>query len=83
MSIAQEIKNYCEEREIKFVGDYSGRFMYGKKCIGYICEPNEKYNIMAGLADYLSKKNIDLSEKKILEDNVARDRIIYFPYISL
>ena len=36
MSIAQEIKQYCEEREIKFVGDYSGRFMYGKKCIGYI-----------------------------------------------
>ena len=82
MNIAQEIKKYCEEREIKFVGDYSGRFMYGRKCVGYICETSEKYNIQAGLSVYLSKKNIDLSENKILEDNVARDRIVYFPHIS-
>jgi hypothetical protein len=86
MNIAREIEAFFKDRcyhEAKFVSDYSGRFMFGRKCIGYICKPSDKYNIMAELSAYLSEQGFDLSIVEVSEDEMALDRIVYFPYLSL
>ncbi|WP_370845770.1 hypothetical protein [Eubacterium sp.] len=83
MSVAKKIENYCKERNIQFINDYSGRNMFGRKCVGYICNPRDKYSVFTGLESYLKQKNIDISKCRILEDNMAKDMIIYFPNICL
>lgn len=82
--IATEIKYWCYNNEIKFVGDYSGRFMYDRECVGIICKPIEKYTVIAGLSVYLSKQlECELAVYTIREDNMGNDVILYFPDISL
>jgi hypothetical protein len=64
--------------------DYSGKFMWGAKCLGY--SANNAAIVGSGLAMVLSTyKDIDLLE--ILEDSrsdsLARQEIAYFPLLQV
>lgn len=79
VNIGEEIEYYCHSNDIKFMGDYSGRAMYGRQYVGLICKPEDKYNIISGLTSYLKGMDIELSSEEFREDNMGFDIIIYFP----
>lgn len=41
MSKRELIENFCEEYGYDFRGDYSGRFMYGKSCVGIVYDVDD------------------------------------------
>ena len=78
----QYIKTFCEENDYDFYEDYSGRFMYGRQCVGIICD-----NIgecLVRLCCYLVAEGVDLQPNMLLPisyDNMGRQLILYFPNI--
>lgn len=75
---------------------YSGRAMYGKKCLGFETSRNQSpifatAEIMCGLAEICQYENpndaLDLSDfldffNDVKEDSMGMGMIIYFPYIK-
>lgn len=84
MSIAEYIKSYCNDFGCKYLDNYSGRYMYGKKCIGIITDRN-MLEVMLELADYLHECGIEKASEELEQvrwDNMGLDMVIYFPRIS-
>lgn len=78
------IRAFCEERGNRFRDDYSGRSMYGSRCVGIVTESNSLSEIVA-LCDYLRDNGVESCEEVleiIREDNMGYDTIIYFPYLQ-
>lgn len=76
-----EIEAFCESKGYRFMGDYSGRFMFGRTCPGIICSYPEQ--VLVELAEWLTKKNISvglLGDPRT--DNMGMDFIVYFPTIK-
>ena len=83
LKIKEYFESYCDFEDVTFTEDYSGKFMYGRECVGYICEPRAKLNILANLTVYLTKHGIDLSKYSMKEDDMGLDKIIYFPFLRI
>ena len=32
------VKTFCEDMNLQFYNNYSGRFMYGKTCVDIVCD---------------------------------------------
>jgi len=77
------IEMFCREYDYCFYSDYSGRFMYGRKCVGIVCD-----NIMECLVQlccYLVAEGVDLQPNLLLPiqyDNLGLQLILYFPNIT-
>lgn len=85
--VINAIREFCEMNECKFMDNYSGRYMYGKKCIGIIVNENPLICIVR-LADWLHEEfdgdnASDLLADSIGMDNLGLDTIIYFPLLSI
>lgn len=82
-NIASYIKRFCDDNGYRYVDDYSGRFMYGKTCVGIIGDfiPDM---VSIALVDYLTY-NCPNDVSKFINpkiDNMGLDYIIYFEEIS-
>ena len=71
MTIADEMN--ADGYECRFVDDYSGRGMYGKKCCGFIVDD---------ITEVISRVRDRGIKSKWFEDNMGLSYIVYFPAIS-
>lgn len=75
------IAKFCESEGLDFCDDYSGRYMYGKKCIGIICD--NPLNVLVRLCDFIVDTGLDASFEDLLGDaqldNMGHSMILYFP----
>ena len=83
-NIVEEIMKYCEEQDYEFSNNYSGRFMYGKECVGIFCD--QPLTVIVELFSYLLDNDFDqwtvndyLHDAK--EDSLGTRRVLYFPNI--
>lgn len=79
------LKEFCENSEdCRFYENYSGRGMYGRKCVGFVCEDNVFQHIIR-LADFLHESAVSSAEEalgQIQMDQLGFERIVYFPELS-
>lgn len=86
MSTAELLRNFCEESDDKYsiYENYSGRGMFGKKCIGIVVSNGHSYmNMMMELTRYLDNyaDEIDLDTLEGMSvDSLGMDTIVYFPF---
>lgn len=85
MSEIDVIKNFCEDYGYSFRDDYSGRGMFGKQCIGIVCDVSPVY-LISCLSDTLRDEGFE-SCTDILgtpcTDSMGLSTIVYFPKLSV
>lgn len=86
VNMAELIEEFCEIRsdEYSFYKDYSGRGMFGRLCVGFVCSGNS-FKSVVRLCDFLYEHDIESAEDalgSICQDSLGKDIIIYFPHIS-
>jgi len=84
--LSELIKKFCEIHSNKciFRGDYSGRCMFGKQCVGIVYAGNP-LELLVRLCDFLYENDIKSGKDalgNICQDSMGRDIILYFPQIS-
>lgn len=92
MKAADYIRNFVCENEDKYsiYEGYSGRGMFGRKCLGVIVkEGNSCMEFMMDLTSYMIKMSADDEEDFDLgfsegmnTDDLGKDEIVYFPAIE-
>ena len=82
----KEIYDFCHCLNLYAI-KYSGRGMFGEKCIGIIC--NDPLNILMELIVYITD-NYDYTGEQIKEnlgkpewDDMGLEKILYFPFMEL
>lgn len=87
-NVVECIKLFCDENADKYYvyEKYSGRFMFGRECIGIVVRSTYSYmDMIAKLTIYLNKQGIEDTET-IIEgmciDELGLDKIVYFPKIA-
>lgn len=86
--LIDSIKEFCEHNDYEFICDYSGRFMYGRTCVGIVTNYGQNYlamlmELVAWLQcdDLEDDFNIyDLGEPMM--DDMGLGKIIYFPNVK-
>lgn len=86
MKKAIVIKEFCDEYEYDniFQDNYSGRYMYGRQCVGIVC--TNPLKTLVELCDYI--KGIDDIESikdflgDVQYDNMGLKTILYFTGIK-
>ena len=84
MGIAELIKSYCDDFGCDFRENYSGRNMFGKRCVGIVTDKNVM-EVLLELADYLHECGVEKVSEELLPvryDNMGQDMVIYFPSVS-
>ena len=64
---------------------YSGRFMYGKQCVGVVVSGlGEAMRLGAGIvgAGPTAEERQDMARLSVREDNMGRDMIVYYPDVA-
>ena len=89
MKAADHIRNFVGKNEDKYsmYEGYSGRGMFGRKCLGVIVkEGNSCMEFMMDMTSYLAKMSasddgdFDLGFAEDMSyDNLGKDYIVYFP----
>lgn len=74
-------ENFDERCHIR---EYSGRAMYGKKCLGVVVRQGQMLDLIAHMIRNSEDFDIELSEladavSDIRYDNMGLDEIVYFP----
>ena len=64
--------------------DYSGRGMYGDKCLGFtVSDQRTAFRLVAGMSAVLGiDETLDIT-RKASTDSMGRDMIVYFPGVTL
>ncbi len=78
-----KIEIICKACGYKFYPDYSGRGMFGRKCIG-ICS-DHPYQMLVDLTEHLTLMetgNISYQLGSICMDDLGRQKIVYFPELA-
>ena len=79
------IEKFCNERDgCFFCSDYSGRFMYGRTCVGIVID-DRVYEIIVALCDFLHESGIECVSDMlgiIHSDSMGLSQIIYFPDLN-
>ena len=89
MKVADLIREFCDENSEKYsiYEGYSGRGMYGRRCLGIVVKHGYSYmDMLMKLTQYLDKIGYD-DEKLAFEglsvDELGVDTIVYFPKIEI
>lgn len=83
MSVKERIKKFAEEYEYRYREDYSGRYMYGRTCIGVSGKGDLKYDLFEFLInDGVSTSRARQIINESATDNMGLGMIIYFPRIK-
>ena len=82
MDFIKAIEEFCSENEevVTFYKNYSGRFMFGKQCIGI--SSDNIYQVLINMTEYLINEGFeDISYKlgTISSDQMGLGIIVYFP----
>lgn len=87
MTIEEAIRNYvseCEEYEI--YENYSGRGMFGRKCLGVVVKQGYSFlDFIINLTRYLDDNDVEDADFKLegaTYDNLGLDTVVYFPNIG-
>ena len=72
--LVQKIIRYCRKKHIRVHRHYSGRFMFGKECLGFSGSDHD----CATIAVFIRKK----TGHDYRRDNMGLDMIYYFPDIA-
>ncbi len=79
------IEKFCNERDgCSFRTDYSGRFMYGRTCVGIVIDDGV-YETIVSLCDFLHESGIECVSDMlgtIHSDSMGLSQIIYFPDLN-
>lgn len=87
MNIKKYISLFCEAHGYTCYEDYSGRNMYGRQCIGIVCQ--SPLQAQSELQSYLESSNGVLDDNMMLalrdgkEDDMGKQKILYFPLINV
>lgn len=85
MDIIEYIEEFCSSKGYEFRTNYSGRFMYGKTCVGFVCA--DINSAFEELLWYLVEfKNLTCVLSRLGDvhiDNMALDYIVYFPSLCI
>lgn len=82
--IKEFIKEFCEDQDLDYREDYSGRGMYGRSCIGIVCD-NPLSTLLALFAyiidsdDSIGGSEVQYALGKPEEDGMGMSSILYFP----
>jgi hypothetical protein len=82
------LNDFCMEHDYRFYLNYSGRCMYGKKCIGFVVSQNFLVKLGFNLAIYLQENEEDELMDYFKDyadartDSMCMDIIVYFPSIG-
>lgn len=81
MDIAKRIMEFCLESDGRydFRWDYSGRGMFGRKCVGVVC--GNALQMVVSLMEHLFSQGEYFSLGNVCEDNMGKGHIVYFPDI--
>lgn len=80
ITVRERIEKFAEEYGYRFTDNYSGRFMYGRKCIGISGKGDLKYDLFEFLVnDGMSTTRAKQIIKESRSDNMGLGMIIYFP----
>lgn len=88
MNIIEAIKMFCDENTEKYsmYENYSGRFMFNKKCVGIVVRQGYSYmEMIIKLTMFLNECGIESVESKLEDvrfDELGLDTIVYFPKIA-
>ena len=84
-NICDLIERFCNERdECSFRSAYSGRFMYGRTCVGIVID-DRVYETIVSLCDFLHESGIECVSDVlgiIHSDYMGLSQIIYFPDLN-
>lgn len=82
-AIEQLIREFCENEDIvELYENYSGRFMFGSICIGFVVKPENLFIAKVRLVEYLINNGIDRGLEIVngcSQDSLGLDYIVYFP----
>lgn len=85
--IKEFIREFCEEQDLDYREDYSERGIYGRSCIGIVCD--NPLSVLLALFVYIidsddgiggSEVQYALGEPK--EDSMGMSSILYFPKLK-
>lgn len=83
--IADLIEEFCECTDgYSFYNDYSGRYMYGRKCVGIVTDRGTAV-AMGELYEFLHNRGISNIAESLgapATDDMGLKSILYFPYIK-
>lgn len=81
--IIEIMEDFCNEYEFSFRDDYSGRGMYGKRCVGFVVDAGCNVLVtLVELTEMLIDNDIEYVSDKlgaICQDSMGTGTIIYFP----
>lgn len=81
--IIEIMEDFCKEYDIDFRDDYSGRGMFGRKCVGFvISKGTDLLSTLVELTEMLKDNGIEYVSHKlgaICQDSMGLYTIIYFP----
>lgn len=90
--IKELIKEFCEESDYELYENYSGRFMYGRQCIGIVTDAGPlglMYDLTAYIFENLDEDDFEMYNQDIREfignasmDHMGLSMIVYFPNIE-
>lgn len=85
MTLKEILIDFCESNELEYRTDYAGRFMYGKKCFGIVCDSPLSTAIQLADAirdceDFNSAYD-ELGTPRM--DNLGLSYILYFPSVTI
>ncbi len=84
--LAELIEEFCGDNEdCEFYAGYSGRNMFGRKCVGIVLRGSDTYRMLMELCDFLHERgveNVSSAVGGIHSDEMGLDTILYFPYVS-
>ena len=79
------IEKFCNERNgCSFRADYSGRFMNGRTCVGFVID-DRVYETIVALCDFLHEYGVECVSDtlgSISSDSMGLSQIIYFPDLN-
>lgn len=87
LTVANAIRQFVEKAgdEYSIYEDYSGRGMFGQKCLGIVVYQGYSYmEMLMKLTQYLDEQDFDdadLELEGISIDSLGMDTIVYFPRI--
>ena len=87
MTVEEAIKNFISENEqYSLYENYSGRYMFGRKCLGVIVKQGYSFmDFIINLTRYLDDNDVDDIDFKLegaTYDNLGLDTVVYFPNIG-
>lgn len=83
-SVVEILKEFCDDNGYEFYENYSGRYMYGKTCVGIVGSFNTLHLVVC-LADVLRDEGYDNAEDILGEpcqDTLGLETIVYFKGIQ-